>query len=195
MEVLTAALRRFEGSWHREWGISVGGDHERSLGAWYAAKLQLVQTEQQLEKQASKEAEWEALHPEDSIEGVMSAETAVQMYWRSVDSKMAGARASTRAVRKSVSFGEETEFKPGRPELYFHRKSPRYEPGKYATLISTRADDLDDSEESDLVIEQIDGCTDYSDSDQGEDSEFEDEEANNDGEGEEEDNFIVFGYD
>lgn len=52
--------------------------------------------------------------------------------------------------RKRVSFGEDTNFKEGRLEYYFHIGHPRYD-GKYLAAIDSDSDCEDENEESSVV--------------------------------------------
>jgi hypothetical protein len=174
MEVLTTALERFEGSW-REPGHSEDSDRERILRAWYVGKLQLLQARQHLEQQAFQEDEWGAQHPEIHISDTVGAGPAIQLYWQSVDAQVSDSETTFKNTGKRVSFGEETDFSPGRPQLYFNRRSPRYEPGKYSAFISDEdasdEEDLDNTDQYKFGMDQVDGCTDSSTSDESDQDE------------------------
>lgn len=140
--------------------------------AWYAGKLKLVQEVCRLENRAAEEADWMDKNPGHPIVGSKTATQALRMYWASIEYSGAKWRPAGRGVKekRSVSFGEDTSFTQGRDLLYFCRRSPRYEAGKYAIEGEEDADDEDEE-----VGEEVDNQSKVSWMSFAEESEYEDD--------------------
>ncbi|KAJ4343651.1 hypothetical protein N0V95_006590 [Ascochyta clinopodiicola] len=123
--------------------------HQESLyDIFVAGKLQALRYLGELEQLAEEESKWSAEHPEWKIEDIRTANRALDLYWSE-----AGAFTEPRPEhgkkKKSVSFAPDTDFELCRPLDYYRRRSPRYEPGKYALLEQDEEDDTisEDSED------------------------------------------------
>jgi len=92
-------------------------------------KLCALKELSRLERIAEQEIEWSIRHPYARVQGLHTAEKALELYW----SEMGGVHTenSHSHQSKNVVFSQDTNFKPGRPTAYFWKKSPRYEQGKH----------------------------------------------------------------
>lgn len=118
--------------------------HQESLyAAFVTGKLETLHCLTELEQMAKQEEEWQTQHPKWKNDDVRTAEQAMDLYWSEV---FAVPKAQSQHSKKSkaVKFAAGTEFDERRPQHYFHRKSNRYTPGKYALQ---NHDDEDDQEE------------------------------------------------
>lgn len=121
---------------------------ENLYDAFVAGKLQALHCLAKLEQSAEEETKWSALHPDWKNEEVRTAGNALELYWSE-----AGAPTKTQSSQpkkaKSVKFAPDTEFDLRRPVDYYRRRSPRYEPGRYALLEQNDEDDTisEDSED------------------------------------------------
>ncbi|EUC34497.1 hypothetical protein COCCADRAFT_93268 [Bipolaris zeicola 26-R-13] len=122
-------------------------EHQDTVyNAWCKGKIGALKELSVIENMAAQESEWSARHPEESHENVQTASKALDLYWAEttghVDERPRPKRDS------AVAFAEDTDFEPGRPNPYFHRRSPRYEPGKYTVV-----DDDGDDDDEDMISE------------------------------------------
>jgi hypothetical protein len=119
-------------------------EHQEGLyAAFVLGKLETLRCLTELEQMAEQEQEWQAEHPNWKNNEVRTARQALDLYWSEA---FAVPKAQSRQSRKpkAVQFAPDTEFDERRPQHYFHRKSNRYTPGKYASNIH---DEKDDQEE------------------------------------------------
>jgi len=116
-------------------------EHQDTVyNAWCKGKIGALKELSIIENMAAQEAEWSARHPEEGHENVQTASKALDLYWAETTGRI---DEPPRPKRDSaVAFAEDTDFEPGRPNPYFHRRSPRYEPGKY-TVVDDDGDDHD----------------------------------------------------
>jgi hypothetical protein len=122
--------------------------------AWYCAKLEMIQTVNELEAWADEEEAWLAEASTEQPKNLKTATEALELYWSAIICPLACPASKTGSAnpKKRVSFGEETRFEPGRDPLLFARKSPRYEPGKYTSGevdsagLNSRLEEIDDLE-------------------------------------------------
>ncbi|KAF1948067.1 hypothetical protein EJ02DRAFT_12222 [Clathrospora elynae] len=115
--------------------------------AWCQGKVGTLKEVAKLESMADEEAAWAAQHPQTKYDDAQTATKALELYWSEI---MGYQENRPRTLKKrAVVFSQETNFEPGRPNIYFHRRSPRYEPGKYtiAELEEEKVED-DVSEDS-----------------------------------------------
>lgn len=187
--------------------------YSRICEAWVTGKIQVTHLIYCLEEDAQKERHWQNDHPTEQLEDIMSAAEAVDRYWSSLS---AVDLPHAKCARAPVRFTDGTKFDAGRPQAYFKRNSPRYEPGTYA-LPETEADvdtprDDEEGESNELdpkgeeeVYEMDDGGDE--DLDSGDNTDVESDGADDnltdgadenltDGEGDHDadDGFIVFGH-
>lgn len=99
---------------------------------------------------ADDEANWSVEHPETSLHDANTATKALELYW--FESNGFEEVKSTTKKEKRVRFTDDTDFQPRRPQAYYWKRSPRYEPGEYATV------ELQDQEE-DAVSEDSEDYT------------------------------------
>lgn len=121
---------------------------ESLYDAFVAGKLQALHCLAELEQLAEEETEWSAHHSEWKNEEVRTAGRALDLYWSE-----AGAPTKPQPQQskksKTVNFAPDTEFDLRRPLEYYRRRSPRYEPGRYAMSSQDDEDDMisEDSED------------------------------------------------
>lgn len=116
-------------------------DHQaNAYKALVIGKLSALKELAELEFLAEQEATWSSQHPDAVPEDVQTAQKALELYWSETDGTTDSKPPSPK--KKKVVFTHDTSDEPGRPEAYFYRKSPRYEPGKYA--VSVLPDEHDD---------------------------------------------------
>jgi hypothetical protein len=122
MHVLSQALTSAGG--HAPSCTLTSSDHQDIVySAWCRGKIGTLKDLSKLESMADKEAAWSAQHPEAETTGCIESRQRPKK-------------------QRTVVFAEDTDFELGRPNPYFHRKSPRYEPGKYT--VEGEDDDEDD---------------------------------------------------
>ncbi|USP73637.1 hypothetical protein yc1106_00911 [Curvularia clavata] len=109
-------------------------DHQDKVyNAWSKGKVSAIKELLVLEVMAEQEAKWSAKHPEEKQENVQTASKALELYWSDVSADISGCVDERPRPKKgsTVTFAPDTDFEPGRPDVYFYHNSPRYEPGKY----------------------------------------------------------------
>lgn len=132
-----------------------------ALQAWYAGKLALIKEISRLESLAQDEHDYDfmhkhARHTSQAASEVKTATQALEMYWDSMEAKPTMMQAPRRKRAGTVDFCPETSFERGRDQLYFWRKSPRYEAGgKYASS----SEEGDDEEPQEAGEEQTGNST------------------------------------
>ncbi|KAF9696985.1 hypothetical protein EKO04_004962 [Ascochyta lentis] len=121
---------------------------ESLYDAFVAGKLQALHYLGELEQLAEEEAKWFAQHPEWQHEDIRTASRALELYWSEAGASIEP-RSQHRKKAKTVNFAPDTDFELCRPLDYYRRRSPRYEPGKYALLEPDEEDDAvsEDSED------------------------------------------------
>jgi hypothetical protein len=127
--------------------LSSTPSQESLYAAYVTGKLQALHYLTELEQLAEDESKWCTQHPDWKNEDIRTANRALDLYWSE-----AGAlppRTAKPKKAKSVEFAPGTEFDLRRPLDYYRRKSPRYEPGRYALLEQDDEDDIvsEDSED------------------------------------------------
>jgi hypothetical protein len=116
-------------------------EHQHTVySAWCKGKVSTLKELSRLEAMAEEEASWSAQHPEVRHEDVQTAAKAVELYWSETTGCLEKPSRSNKQA--AVVFAPDTDFEPGRPNPYFHRRSPRYEPGKY-TVVDEREEEED----------------------------------------------------
>jgi hypothetical protein len=143
MHVLSQALTSAGG--HAPSCTLTSSDHQDIVySAWCRGKIGTLKDLSKLESMADEEAAWSAQHPEAKYEDIQTATQALEAYW----TETTGYIESRQRPKKQrvVVFAEDTDFELGRPHPYFHRKSPRYEPGKFTV-------EDDDDDEDDKISE------------------------------------------
>ncbi|KAF1837022.1 hypothetical protein BDW02DRAFT_186631 [Decorospora gaudefroyi] len=143
MHVLSHALRSAGG--HAPSCTLTSSDHQDTVySAWCRGKLCTLTELSKLESMADEEAAWSAQYPDVQYEDAKTATQALEQYWTET---MGFQRKQSRPKKqRAVVFAQGTDFTPGRPNPYFHRRSPRYEPGKY-TVVDQEAEEEDEDEE------------------------------------------------
>lgn len=121
---------------------------ESLYNAFIAEKLQTLRYLAELEQLAEDEAKWSAKRPEWKNEDARTASRALDLYWSEVGAPTKSPPQQSKKT-KTVNFAPDTEFGLRRPLDYYRRKSPRYEPGRYAMLEQDEEEDIvsDDSED------------------------------------------------
>jgi hypothetical protein len=114
--------------------------------AWCKGKISTLKELSRLEAMAEEETSWLAQHPEARHEEVQTAAKAVQLYWSETTGFLEKLPRSDKQA--AVVFAQDTNFEPGRPNPYFHRRSPRYEPGKYTVAKEEEQEEDQISEDS-----------------------------------------------
>ncbi|KAI4697477.1 uncharacterized protein J4E84_000607 [Alternaria hordeiaustralica] len=121
-------------------------EHQHTVySAWCKGKIGTLKELSRLELMAEEEASWSAQHPEVAHEDVRTAAKAVELYWSETTGCLEKRPRSNKQA--AVVFAPDTDFEPGRPNPYFHRRSPRYEPGKH-TVVEEGEQEDDVSEDS-----------------------------------------------
>ncbi|KAJ4376492.1 hypothetical protein N0V83_001776 [Neocucurbitaria cava] len=108
-------------------------EHQEAVySAWRCAKICALNELLDLESMAEKEDQWSAENPVMDIEDTRTATKALELYWF----ETVGLEKPKYTAKKNsaVLFKEDTSFEPGRPQAYYWKRSPRYEPGKYASI-------------------------------------------------------------
>ncbi|KAL1610422.1 hypothetical protein SLS60_002089 [Paraconiothyrium brasiliense] len=141
MKALTVALEATGGLMKQRWEAT---DQDCPvLQAWYAGKLALIKELGRLESLAQDEQDYDQEHQEkehqqkgnssQATSEVKTATQALDIYWDSMEANATMRRLPCSEKARTVVFCPETKFEQGRDQLYFWRKSPRYEAGgKYA---------------------------------------------------------------
>jgi hypothetical protein len=145
MNVLSQALTSAGG--HAPSCTLTSSDHQDIVySAWCRGKVSTLKELSRLESMAEEEAAWSIRYPEANYTDTQTATKALELYWTETTGCMEGRPPPKK--QRTVVFAEDTDFELGRPNPYFHRKSPRYEPGKYT--VEDEEDEEDDkiSEES-----------------------------------------------
>jgi hypothetical protein len=123
-------------------------DHQDTVySAWCRGKIGTLNELSRLESMADEETAWSARYPDAKYEDIRTATQAIELYWTETTGRM---ESRPRPKKQwTVVFAEDTDFELGRPNPYFHRKSPRYEPGKYTVEQEDEEDDKisEDSED------------------------------------------------
>ncbi|RMZ72372.1 hypothetical protein GMOD_00010235 [Pyrenophora seminiperda CCB06] len=150
MQVLVRALANAGG--HAPSCTLTSSDHQETVYiAWRNGKLSTLRELSQLETMAEEEVVWSARHPDANHhhEDIYTAKQAVDRYWdETVGSCLEGCTPPKKGkVAVAVAFAQDTVFSAGRPNAYFHRRSPRYEPGKYTVQDPEEGEDEDAEEE------------------------------------------------
>lgn len=131
MNVLSQALRSAGG--HAPSCTLTTSDHQDIVySAWCRGKIKTLQELSKLEIMADEEVAWSAQYPEAKFEDMKTAVQALELYWTETTGYLGTKPRSQK--QRSVAFAEDTDFAPGRPNPYFHRRSPRYEPGRYTVV-------------------------------------------------------------
>ena len=120
---------------------------EKLYKIWVQEKLETVRRLGELELCAEEEAKWLPKFPKVGVEDVRTADAALKLYW----SELGGCEANRPQApqkKKTVGFTPDTEFSLRRPQAYYWRRSPRYQPGKYALAEAT-----EDGEQEEIVSE------------------------------------------
>jgi hypothetical protein len=140
MNVLSRALTSAGG--HAPSCTLTSSDHQDLVySAWCRGKVSTLKELSKLESMADEEAAWSAQYPEAKYEDIQTATKALDLYWTETTGCMQSRPPPKK--QRAVVFAEDTYFELGRPNPYFHRKSPRYEPGKYT--VEDEADEEDDN--------------------------------------------------
>lgn len=151
MKLLTRAYERASGLVPQRWKAAPTNDP--TFAAWHQGKLAAVREISRLEAQAQQETRWALGNPDSKIDAsIQTAAQALQMYWAEVEgaTERPGEVACTeigrgkKEAKRIVRFHDDTCFTRGRSLFEFARKSPRYEPGKYALTASSEESDWDD---------------------------------------------------
>jgi hypothetical protein len=145
MNVLSQALTSAGG--HAPSCTLTSSDHQDTIySAWCRGKVSTLKELSRLESMADEEAAWSAQYPETKYEDIQTATKALELYW----TETTGCTEMRPPPKKqrAVAFAADTDFELGRPNPYFHRKSPRYEPGKYTVEAEEDEDDDKISEDS-----------------------------------------------
>ena len=119
-------------------------EHQEGLyAAFVLGKLETLRCLAELEQMAEQEQEWQAKFPNWKNDEVRTARQALDLYWSEAFAvPKTQSRQSKRS--KAVEFAPDTEFDERRPQHYFHRKSNRYTPGKYAPIVHNDEDNQDE---------------------------------------------------
>jgi hypothetical protein len=217
MKALTVALEAAGGLVKQRWE-AVDQDCP-ALQAWYAGKLAVIKELDWLEDLAQHERDYDTEskqgRPSSQATGeVKTAAEALAKYWDSMEANPTMMQPPRRKRACAVVFCPKTSFERGRDQLYFWRKSPRYEAGgKYAS--SSDNEEEDDEEEceeqtgaaataTNKAIPLGHGMDDEEDQSDEEASDLEDDDDDSDEEDDEDledevevevdDSFIVFEY-
>lgn len=118
-------------------------DHQdNAYKALVLGKLSILKELSELEHLAEQEAVWSIENPNTVLNDVQTAQKALKLYWSEIHGLYEDSSQSPEKKKKKVVFTRDTSDEPGRPEAYFRRNSPRYEPGKYTIFV--QQDDHDD---------------------------------------------------
>ncbi|KAF2444726.1 hypothetical protein P171DRAFT_281641 [Karstenula rhodostoma CBS 690.94] len=205
MKALTVALEAAGGLVKQRWEAA---DQDcPALQAWYAGKLALLKELGRLEDLTLHERAYSSRSSSQATGEMKTATEALKMYWDSMEANPNMMQSPRQKKACTVVFCPETSFEGGRNQLYFWRKSPRYEAGgKY----SSSNEDEDDNEEEEHEEQSTSAATstrrvitlghgmddeeasdlEDSDSDEEEDEDDEDDEDDFEVEG----SFVVFEY-
>ncbi|KAF3007459.1 hypothetical protein E8E13_004400 [Curvularia kusanoi] len=131
MRALEKALKEAGGRAPRA-AMQATTEYQESLyAAFVIGKLETLRCLSELEQMAEQEEKWHAEHSNWENTEVRTASQALDLYWSEVFA-VPHARPQLSKNTKAITFASDTEFEERRPQHYFHRKSSRYTPGKYA---------------------------------------------------------------
>ena len=146
MHALSQALKSAGG--HAPSCTLTSSEHQDAIyNAWCKGKVGALRELSKIEDMADQEAAWSARHPDGECADLQTATKALELYWTETTGRV---EDQPRPKKQStVVFAQDTDFEPGRPNAYFHRRSPRYEPGKYTVEHEEHEEDLisEDSED------------------------------------------------
>ncbi|CAA9966734.1 hypothetical protein PTMSG1_10093 [Pyrenophora teres f. maculata] len=149
MQVLARALANAGG--HAPSCTLTSSDHQETVyNAWCKGKVSTLKELSKLETMAEEEVAWSARHPEAKYKDIQTAVKAVDLYWNETIGSHED-RTQPKKKATAVAFAKDTDFDPGRPNSYFHRRSPRYEPGKYTVETPEEEETTEDSKETSQV--------------------------------------------
>ncbi|KAL5412121.1 hypothetical protein PMIN03_004418 [Paraphaeosphaeria minitans] len=222
MKVVTDALEAAGGLVKQRWEAA---DQDcPALQAWYNGKLALIKEIGRLEDLSQDERDYDESSQAgraatQTVGELKTATEALDMYWASIEANPNMMQSPRQKKTCTVVFCPETSFERGRDQLYFWRKSPRYEAGgKYSSLSEDKDEDeeneeqrqdqsssaststqktipfgpgLDDEEE---CGEEASDLEDDDDSDEDEDEDEDEVEDDDDDDAEVEGGFVVFEY-
>lgn len=126
--------------------LTVSEHQDTMYNAWSHEKICMLKELSDLERMAEQEAEWLTNHPGTSIGDTNTATKALELYW--FESNAWQEVKPNTEKEKRVDFTEDTDFLPGRPQAYYWKRSPRYQPGKYASIGTQDEDEGAVSEDS-----------------------------------------------
>jgi hypothetical protein len=132
MKVLTKALEDAGGR-APSCTLTASVHQEKLYKIWVQEKLETVRRLGELERCAEEEAEWQPKLQKSAAEDTRTAEAALKLYWSEIGGCAAN-RPQAPRKKKTVGFTPDTEFSPRRPQAYYWRRSPRYQPGKYPVV-------------------------------------------------------------
>lgn len=125
----------------------VASDHQDTVySAWQYGKICALGELSELEQMADREKEWSAHNPELKADNLQTAQKALDKYWTEFGCPQV--QNVPTAANKRAVFAQDTDFQPGRPQAYYWKRSPRYEPGKYSVAEQSYNDDEIVSEDS-----------------------------------------------
>jgi hypothetical protein len=117
--------------------------------AWLHQKLETLHRLFELEACADEESKWQSKLPDTAGEDIRTADAALELYWTEVGACKANQPSTPLKKKKAVEFTPDTEFGLRRPQPYYWKKSPRYQPGKYTLPQDEHEEDFvsEDSED------------------------------------------------
>lgn len=157
-------------------------DYENMRKAWTSAKLDLVYMVCRFEELMANDREWKSQDSVQVVDSMSSVSNALAMYWAMVDGTTSTVKEERRLKQKSVTFIEEASTPGGRAQMYFWRKSPRYEPGRYAFTMEPYENGEKDptSQDTEASVHEAEICdSEQSSEEEGEETDEEDEEIDN----------------
>ncbi|KAF1842629.1 uncharacterized protein K460DRAFT_359202 [Cucurbitaria berberidis CBS 394.84] len=131
MKVLSQALEAAGGR-APSCTLTTSQHQDTVYSAWSREKIYTLKELSELEMLAEQEAEWLAAHPEPKFDSIQTATKALELYWFETFG-LRNVKPVAKKARK-VGFTADTRFELGRPQAYYWKRSPRYEPGKYALV-------------------------------------------------------------
>ncbi|KAF2019523.1 hypothetical protein BU24DRAFT_121490 [Aaosphaeria arxii CBS 175.79] len=166
------------------------GIQQQTYEAWYCGKLDLVRTVYTIQTWAMQEESWQVADVDSDLKDRHSAHEALMTYWQTVDNATSDENSSSRPSEpeiepemttlkrkdsgreRTVDFTQDTHFGEGRPQAYFRKDSPRYEP-KIPTNDHDEDDEVaeDDYEEEDGEGSNIEISPEHAFSDEEEEDE------------------------
>jgi hypothetical protein len=157
MKVLTKALDDAGGR-APSCTLTASIHQEKLYKVWVQEKLDTVRRLGELEKYAEEEAKWQPKLPKTANEDMRTADAALELYWSEVGACEAK-RPPVPEKKKTVEFAQDTEFGLRRPQAYYWRRSPRYQPGRYTLADYDEHEDEAVSEDSEdyshpMMLEQ-----------------------------------------